>query len=134
LIIDYWGTRHTHSKHNLYLMKNPNDTRRGKEGDFGAISKFRVKLYPNLHLFEQVLEKFKQVKFKLSVCLGLQFQKVRFKIMILKCAIWKKWFLKTQLSVWQNRKLAFKIMRFQKSIISPAIWKSRFSAFSNRNF
>jgi len=29
--------------------------------------------------------------------------------MILKCAIWKKWFLKTQLSVWQNRSLTFKI-------------------------
>jgi len=43
------------------------------------------------------------------VRLGLRFQKVRFKITILKCAIWKKWFLKTQLSVWQNRSLAFKI-------------------------
>jgi len=35
---------------------------------------------------------------------------VRFKIKILKCAIWKKWFLKTQLSVRQNRSLAFKIL------------------------
>jgi len=64
----------------------------------------------------------------LRVRLGLQFQKVWFKITILKRAIWKKWFLKTQLSVWKNRKLAFKILRFQKNILT-AIWKCRFLCF-----
>jgi hypothetical protein len=33
-----------------------------------------------------------------------------------------------------NREFTFKILRFQKSTILSAIWKSRFSAFSNRNF
>jgi hypothetical protein len=38
----------------------------------------------------------------------------------------KKWFLKTQLNIWQNRNLAFKILRFQKNIILPVFWKNRF--------
>jgi len=46
---------------------------------------------------------------RIRIRLNLRFKKVRFKITILKCEIWKKWFLKTQLSVWQNRSLAFKI-------------------------
>jgi len=41
--------------------------------------------------------------------LGLRFQKVRFKNSDFKMCDLKKWFLKTQLSVWQNRSLIFKI-------------------------
>jgi hypothetical protein len=58
------------------------------------------------------------------VYLGLQFQKMQFKITTLKCVILqfkKKKILKMQLSVGQNCGLAFKILRFQKSIILSTI-------------
>jgi len=57
--------------------------------------------------------------------LGLRFQKVRFKITILKCAI-EKLIFKNVVKRLQNRKLTFKILRFQKNTILLAI--------SNRNF
>jgi hypothetical protein len=41
----------------------------------------------------------------------------------------KKWFLKTQLSIWQNHRLAFKILYFQKSTHLPTIWKNNFLRF-----
>jgi hypothetical protein len=66
------------------------------------------------------------------VRLGLRFQKVLFKITILKCAIWKKWFLKTQLSVWQNRSLAFKIANSKNHHLICNLKKQIFCVFKSQ--